>query len=180
MIRAGSTRWLIMPLLTGRRALLCALVAIALPTLARAAVHGVVTGCEFTPYLPFVLVCAILLRWWQAGAVAIVSVGIMGGLFGGVQAHHMDCFMPAAGMFMASSAMMIGIAVSVRCVISALRNRGADESAGGIVFSLEKGEVWASWYGHSAPVHLGSQRKVSEMMEDFLAQVEVGKRLTRR
>ena len=52
-------------------------------------------------------------------------------------------------------------------------------SAGGIVFSLEKGEVWASWYGHGAPVHLGSQRKVSEMMEDFLAQVEVGKRLNR-
>ncbi len=177
MIRAGSTRWLIMPLLTGRFALLCALVAVALPTLVRAAVEGVVTGCEFTPYLPFVLVCAILLRWWQAAAVAIVSVGIMGGFLGGSHAHQMDCFMPAAGIFLASSAMMIGIAVSIRRVISALRNRGADESAGGIVFSLEKGEVWASWYGHGAPVHLGSQGKVSEMMEDFLAQVEVGKRL---
>ena len=86
MIRAGSTRWLIMPLLTGRFALLCAMVAVALPTLVRAAVDGVVTGCEFTPYLPFVLVCAILLRWWQAGAVALVSVGIIGGLFGGSHA----------------------------------------------------------------------------------------------
>jgi hypothetical protein len=178
MIRAGSTRWLIMPRFTGRLALLCALVAVALPTLVRAAVHGVVTGCEFTPYLPFVLICAILLRWWQAGAVALVSVGIMGGFFGGAQPHDLSCFVSAAAIFLASSAVMIAIAVSVRCVISALRNRGADESAGGIVFSLEKGEVWASWYGHGAPVLLGSQRKVSEMMEDFLAQVEVGKRLT--
>ena len=179
MIRAGWTRLLILPPLTGRLALLCAVVAVALPTLVRAAVNGVVTGCEFTPYLPFVLICAILLRWWQAGAVVLASVGILGGLFGGSQPHDLDCFVSAAGIFLASSAMMIGIAVSVRHLISALRNRGADESAGGIVFSLEKGEVWASWYGHGAPAHLGSQRKVSEMMEDFLAQVEVGKRLTR-
>ena len=159
MIRAGSTRWLIMPLLTGRRALLCALAAIALPTLVRVAFGGVVTGCEFTPYLPFVLVCAILLRWWQAGAVAHASVGIMGGFLGGSHPHDLGCFMSAAGIFLASSAMLIGIAVSIRHLISALRNRGADESAGGIVFSLEKGEVWASWYGHGAPVHLGSQAR---------------------
>ena len=180
MIRAGWTRWLQLPRLTGRAALLCGALAIGLPTLARAAVHGVVTGCEFTPYLPFVLVCAILLRWWQAGAVALASVAILGGLFSGSQPHDLECFASAAGLFLASSAMMIAIAVSVRRLVSAIQNRGADESAGGIVFSLEKGEVWASWYGQDAPVRLGSQRKVSEMMEDFLAQVEVGKRLNRK
>jgi hypothetical protein len=60
----------------------------------------------------------------------------------------------------------------------AIRVRGSDESAGGIVFSLEKGEVWASWYGQGAPVLLGSQRKVSEMMSDYLAQERLGKRLS--
>ena len=59
-------------------------------------------------------------------------------------------------------------------------NRGADESPGGIVFSLDDGKVWASWYGQGPPVLLGSQKKVSGMMEDFLAQEEVGKRLTRK
>ena len=48
-----------------------------------------------------------------------------------------------------------------------------------VSLSLEQGEVWASWYGQAAPVNLGSQRKVSEMMEDFLAQVELGERLKR-
>jgi len=72
---------------------------------------------------------------------------------------------------------MIGAAILIRRVIMAIRVRGSDESAGGIVFSLEKGEVWASWYGQGAPIRLGTQRKVSEMMEDFLAQVRLGKRL---
>ena len=180
MIRAELTRWLQLPFLTGRLALLCALVAVGLPTLVRWAVSGVVTGCEFTPYLPFVLVCAILLRWWQAGAVALASVAILGGLFSGSHAHQMDCFLPSAGIFLASSAVMIVVAVSVRRLVWMIQNRGADESAGGIVFSLEKGEVWASWYGQSAPVRLGSKRKVAEMMEDFLAQVEVGNRLNTR
>jgi hypothetical protein len=60
----------------------------------------------------------------------------------------------------------------------ALQKRGADETLGGIVFSLEKGQVWASWYGRGAPVLLGSQRKVSEMMQDFLAQEELARRLS--
>jgi hypothetical protein len=46
-------------------ALLCGIFAVALPTAIRAAIDGVVTGCEFTPYLPFVLFSAILLRWWK-------------------------------------------------------------------------------------------------------------------
>ena len=80
-------------------------------------------------------------------------------------------------MFLVASSVTIGVAVIVRYVITAMQKRGADESLGGVVFSLEKGEVWASWYGQGPPVLLGSQRKVAEMMEDFLAQVEIGKRL---
>ena len=179
MIRAALTRWLHAPFATGWLALACAIAAVAIPTGIRAAVSGVVTGCEFTPYLPFVLFSAIALRWWQAGVVALASVPILGGLFEGLPLHTSSCFVTAAGMFLASSALIIAVAAVTRRVIAALHNRGADESAGGIVFSLERGEVWASWYGYGAPMRLGTQKGVSEMMEDFLAQVELGNRLTR-
>src|SRR5436190_1923537 len=59
MIRAGLMRWLEGPPLTGPNALACLAAAIAIPTLIRAAVDGVVTGCEFTPYLPFVIVFSL-------------------------------------------------------------------------------------------------------------------------
>jgi len=154
-----------------------ALTAVAIPTSIRAAMSGHVTGCEFTPYLPFVLLSAIFLRGWQAAAVALTSVAIMGGLFQGSLVHLTSCFIPSAGMFLASSALMIGVAVVMRRVVAALQNRDSDESAGGIVFSLEQDQVWASWYGQGAPVRLGSRRKVADMMEDFLAQEELAKRL---
>ena len=175
MIRAAVMRWLQGPPLTGHWALLCAAAAVSLPTAVRAAVDGAVTGCEFTPYLPFVLIAALLLRWWLAAAVAISAVVILGGLF--TPGFHADaCFLSSAAMFLASSAAMIGIVMLIRGVISALQHR-ADESAGGVVFSLRDGHVWASWYGQEKTFRLGSQAKVSEMMEDFLAQEEVGRRL---
>jgi hypothetical protein len=180
MIRAGLNRWLQAPVATGWVALACALGAIAVPTLVRAALNGVVTGCEFTAYLPFVLFSAIALRWWQAEIVALESVAILGGLFEGVPFHTQPCFLPSAGIFLGSSALMIAVPVVARRVFAAMKNPGADESAGGIVFSLEKGEVWASWYGHGAPMRLGTQKRVSEMMTDFLAQVELGERLNQK
>jgi hypothetical protein len=181
MIRAGLARWLQGPVLTGWAALLCAVVAIGLPTLVRAAVNDVVSGCEFTPYVPFVFVCAIMLRWWQAGAVALASAATLGLVFDGPpkQLLASQCYISSAGTFLLSSAAMIGIAMLVRRTIAALQIHNTEDSSGGIVFSLEKGEVWASWYGQGQPVRLGTQTRVSEMMEDFLAQVEVGKRLSR-
>lgn len=160
--------------------MLIAVGAVALPTAIRAAVSGTVTGCEFTPYLPFVFLCAVLIRWWQAGIVALACIAVLGGLLGGSPAARLPCFIPAAGIFIASSAVMIGIANLIRRTIEFVRCDPVDDSAGGIVFSLEKGEVWASWYGHGLPVRLGTQRKVSEMMEDFLAQAKVAKRLNRK
>lgn len=177
MVRAIFWRYLRAAPITGAPVLLCACIAVFLPTLLRAAVSGVVTGCEFTPYLPFVLASAILLRGGLAAAIALMSAAIMGGLFGGLRAYELPCFASAAAIFLASSAVMIGIAMIGRRVLTALLR--PDRDTGGLVFSLEKGEVWASWYGHDVPVCLGSQRKVAEMMEDFLAQVQVGKRLNR-
>jgi hypothetical protein len=170
-------RWLQAPSLRGWQALLCIVVAVGLPTAVRGAVDGVVTGCEFTPYLPFVLGSAVLLRWWHAALVPLLAVAVMGGLLN-AGPMPLPCFESSAAIFLVSSAAMIGAAILIRRVIMAIRVRGSDESAGGIVFSLEKGQVWASWYGHGAPVLLGSQRKVSEMMSDYLAQERLGKRLS--
>ena len=179
MNHAGLTRWLQAPPATGRNALLCAILAVALPTMVRAAVSGVVTGCEFTPYLPFVLGAAILLRWWQAGAVALLSVAILGGLFFHPEHSYLsECFVSGAAIFLASSAAMIGVVVAARRLFAASRFRGADASYEEIIFSLEEGEVLASWRGSGPPLVLGPQARVEAMMEDFLAQVRVGRRLT--
>src|SRR3954453_5450199 len=180
MVRDSFNRWLRAPLLTGHSAIVCAMLALALPTLVRAAVNGVVTGCEFTPYLPFVFLCAVMLRWWQAGAVALASVAILGGVFEGLPSHMLalPCFLPSAGIFLGASAGMIGIAVLVRQIIAKMHR--PDDSSGGIIFSLEKGEGWASWYGHGLPVRLGNRRMVANMMDDFLKQEQLAKRLADR
>ena len=109
MVRGGLVRLLSSPPLTGWQALLCGVAAIAVPTIIRLVTGGTMTGCEFTPYLPFVLVSAILLTSWLAAAVAFVSVAIMGGLFAGPPSPSFDfvCFASAALIFLASSAAMI-------------------------------------------------------------------------
>jgi hypothetical protein len=179
MIRAQAARLLGTPVAKGWAAILCVVAAVAVPTVIRAAVNGAVTGCEFTPYLPFVLVSAIMLRWWQAAFVAVASVCIMGGLFQGSLLNPVACFIPAAGMFIASSAAMIGATVLGRRLVASFLNHDLDEAKGGAVFSVENGEVWVSWYGQGSPLRLGTQAKVSEMMRDYLAQEKIAKRLTR-
>jgi hypothetical protein len=169
MVRAGITRLLQGPPLSGSAALLVTAGALAVPTGVRAALTGVVTGCEFTPYLPFVLLTAILVGWRHATVVAIASVAILGGVIVRQPDAPFDksCFLSGAGIFLAASAMILAIIV-------AARHAGRNESTGGIRFSLDQGDVWASWYGQSPPVRLGSQRTVAEMMEDFLSQSEQG------
>lgn len=181
MIRNRLAQWLWAPALEGRLALVCGVAAVALPTGIRSVLNGTVTGCEFTPYLPFVLLAAISLRWWQVGAVALASVAIMGGLFVVPldELHGQSCFISAAAMFLGASAIIVAVATMVRRVIADAQRRRVDDSEGGVVFSLEKGQVWASWYGSDPPMRLGSEERVGTMMEDFLAQVELGKRLAR-
>ena len=181
MFRATLNRWVGAPIVTGWPALLCVIAAVALPTIVRVAVNGVVTGCEFTPYLPFVLISAILLGWKVAVAVALLSVALLGGLFFGSPhaIHQGPCFQAAAGVFLASSALMLGIVAFARRIVASLLGH-PDNALRGAIFSLEDGEVWMSRHGQGPPVCLGSQAKVSEMMKDFLAQEELGKRLSSR
>ena len=180
MVRDQFTRWLGAPIVSGWLALICGMLAIALPTAVRAAVHGSVTGCEFTPYLPFVLLAAIMIGWWQAGLVALASVAILGGLFVGPPGQFLldACAKSAAGVFLASSSVIIAVVTLIQRTIADLQTDRAEPSGSGIIFSLEKGEVWASWHGSGPPMRLGSQERVEAMMEDFLAQGELGKRLT--
>ena len=47
-----------------------------------------------------------------------------------------------------------------------------------LIFSLTDGFVWASWPGTVASVKLGTWESVTAVMRDFLAQCELGDRLT--
>jgi hypothetical protein len=49
----------------------------------------------------------------------------------------------------------------------------------GIVFSSRDGFVWASWPETEAAVRLGRHHMVAAMMNDFLAQDALGKRLNK-
>jgi hypothetical protein len=82
-------------------------------------------------------------------------------------------------IFLAYCVLVIGLVQVVRKMVATFPRRAdPQEESSGIIFSLENGQAWASWTGGDAPVPLGPCDEVAEMMEDFLAQVELGKRLT--
>lgn len=178
-MKTAVARLLEAPLLSGRPALLASIVAVGIPTSVRAGVDGIVAGCEFTPFLPFVLITAILLGWRSAILVSVASVVVLGGLFSGFADGQMtrSCFLSEAGIFLVSSALIIGTVIAVRYALGKAHERGPDDPAEGIIFSLEKGKVWASWRGYSPSICLGSRERVGAMMEDFLAQAALGDRL---
>ena len=82
MTQAGIlVRWLASPSVTGVKALVLGIAMVAIPTAIRAAVDGIVSGCEFSIFLPFVLVSAILMEWRYAAAVSLACVGLADYLF---------------------------------------------------------------------------------------------------
>ena len=56
---------------------------------------------------------------------------------------------------------------------------GRSIASDAVVFSLKDGYVWASWPGASGSVRLGTYENVLHMMRDFVAQSELGERLTK-
>lgn len=175
-------RWLLASNVKGLPALMLIVSAIVVPTIVRAAVNDYVMGCEFTPFLPFVLLTAMVLGWWQASLVTLASIAIVGGLFAGPIHHFFDeqCSVSATGVFLGASALIMLVVALAKQIFIRSKSRVADESAGGIVFSLEQDQVWASWYGSGPPMRLGSRNRVGAMMKDFLAQEELADRLTRK
>ena len=160
----------------GTLAFIGGLAAIAMPTLVRASVDGAVSGNAFIPYLPFVLLSALLLDWKYAAGVALASSIVADLMFVDPRfvfiAGPTDVFGMSA--FLAASAFAICLVRASKTFIQGSRPIGE-----GIIFSLEQGQAWASWYRNGSRVRLGSKDEVAEMMKDFLAQLEVGECLNR-
>ena len=135
-----------------------------------------------TVFCPFVLATSILCGWRYASVVAVCSAIACNTVLMGApyRFHFQRAEIEGLGTFLAYSAFMIGIVRLFRATAArSLRQADAKENAKGVVFSLDGGEAWASWYGVDAPVRLGPRDQVVRMMEDFIAQVELGKRLDR-
>jgi hypothetical protein len=138
-------------------------------------------GCEFTPYVPFVLLSAVLLGWRYAAVVALAIAVIADVLFiaprnqflGGVG----DIF--GVGVFLTTSSVIIGFVEILRHLIEGTYwpARSQDHQRG-IIFSQDGSDALVSWRGSGPPLRLGSYDEVAGMMVDFLAQREFGKRLT--
>ena len=160
-------------------ALFWTILAVLVPTMFREAVPGSMMGCETIPYVPSVLLAAVFLGWRYAGIVALFSALVADWLFlGPPQTLTETCDLFGVGVFLFASALIIASVELPRHVPKETMPSAPDKNPAGIVFSLEKGQAWASWYGQKHPVRLGPEGEVAEMMEDFLAQLELGKRLT--
>ena len=168
------------PPVTGLRAIPCTFAAIILPTIIRCTVDNDVTGIAFSPYIPFVLLAALLLGWRHAIAVALLSAAVADLMFIDPR------FQPLAGptdafgviVFLISSALIIALVQAARFIAETwVKPAPSGQNQTGIIFSLEGGQAWATWYGSRRPLRLGPQGEVAEMMQDFLAQLEVGSRL---
>ena len=179
MSRAELMRRFLEPSVTAYQALGLGVLVIAIPTLIRAAVDGIVTGCEFSVYQPFVLVAAVLMQWRYAAAVALASVGLADYLF---MTHASffsgPCDVYVVGVFLAISTLIICLVQLIRIRFAGIISTDRSEFASGkVVFSLENNQAWAGWHGHKTMVQLGRKDDVAEMMEDFLAQLELAERL---
>jgi len=180
MNRAEMKRWLLSPSVTGYRALLWCLLAVAIPATFRISVDELVTGVAVTPFFPSVLLAAIFMGARYAAVVTIASATIADAFFIGppLELFEGPSDLIALGIFLFASAMIISFVQLVRVLLTdANQPERTPWSKGSIVFSLEKGQAWAGWHGERSRVRLGPQEEVAEMMEDFLAQVELGKYL---
>ncbi|MCL6699177.1 hypothetical protein LZ496_10345 [Sphingomonas sp. NSE70-1] len=179
MSRAELLRRLLAPSITGARAFALVTLLIAIPTLIRAAVNGFVTGCEFSVFLPFVLAAAVFMEWRYAAIVALGSVGLADYLF---MTHASffsgPCDVYVVGIFLTSSTLIISLVQFVRMRFAGIISTDrSDFASGQVVFSLENNQAWAGWHGRKTMVQLGKKDDVAEMMEDFLAQLELAERL---
>lgn len=170
-------KWLVATPIEGKNALIIALAAVGLPTLYRVSLDGLVTGIGYCPYLPFVLLSALLLGWRKAALVALASVAVVDLLFMGPRFQLVEGPTDMLGDlgFLVISALIISLVYAIRTAFDDLIGRTGTH---GVFFSLEDGQAWASWPKAGFHLRLGPQDDVVAMMKDFVAQVEVGKRLS--
>lgn len=171
-----------MPPLSGAGAILFSIAAVVMPTVIRLDILPADSE-PCTIFCPFVLATALICGWRYAVAVAIAGATVCNTIIMGTpyRFHWETPELDALATFLAYSFFVILIVQLFRVTAGrSLRQAGAEENASGIVFSADNGQAWASWYGVDAPVRLGPQDEVAKMMEDFLAQVELSRRLAHR
>ena len=182
MIMERLTKLLLSPPATGWRALVIAVLLVTVPTLVRLVIGLWLDRLPFFAYIPFVVLAAVMLHWRWAAGVAFASWLVADMLFMG------PAFRPSFGafevigfiIFICSAMLVIALVEAARMIIeNSLRPARTGGFHAPVVFSLEGGQAWASWYGSHSWVRLGPEADVAEMMEDFLAQRELGKRLAR-
>jgi hypothetical protein len=155
--------------------------AVALPTVIRLGMSAHMDTRACTIFCPFVLATSILCGWRYAIAMAAGSAIARNTIIGATYTFHFATSdIAALSTFLGFSAFAILVVQLFRITAArSLRQAGAEARASGIVFSLDSGQAWASWYGIDAPVRLGPEDEVVQMMEDFIAQAELGRQLKR-
>lgn len=179
------SKLLLAPPAIGIRALLYGIVLILVPTAIRQILDSFLAGhLSFLIYVPFVIMAAILLRWTYAAAVALASWAVANVLF--LEPRYqftLDRVEEVSFVIFAlSGALLIALVEAVRRIVeNSLRPARLDTSfTTPVVFSSERGQAWASWYGSHSWVRLGPEDEVAECMQDFLAQRAVAERLHRK
>ena len=183
MIRTALLASLLVTPVAGPFAPILSVAALAAPTAILSLDHALPAGACCTTYFPFVILTAILAGPIYASIVGIGSVGLADALFMGPRYQLFESPMDSFGDIssLISFALIIGCVWLFRKVIAQHTDRRIKaESESGIIFSLENGVALASWPGAGAPVRMGPEDEVAEMMQDFLAQRELAKRLTKR
>ena len=168
------------PAFAGNQALLFGIVAVAAPTLIRAAVDGLVSTAVFLTYTPFVLLSALLLTPRQTAVVVLACASVAHFVFTepylALGTSPNDLF--SVGIFLINSVLIIGLVKMVRNSIDdCLAPNVSGEISSSVIFSEKEGEAWVSWHSARPSVKLGPHKEVARMMEDYIAQVELGERL---
>jgi len=94
--------------LSGRLAFLVAAIAILIPTALLAAFDGTAAPVAVAPYVPFMLISAILLNWWSASLVALASAMIDDAFFVGTPPSLLE---GPADMFMVGAFLIVAAIV---------------------------------------------------------------------
>ena len=179
--RRGLLRsWFVRPPLAGKWAAIWILLTLPIAILIRSTMQcpDPVGEC-CTPFLVLTLVTAVLLGSLSAIAAAVAAAVVSYLLFAPTQGLHVGHdggeFWGLLLYFLFSGAVIWSVDFTRR-TFARYSRVGGEESSSGIIFSSEEGQAWVSWPGNSSPVRLGPDGEVSEMMQDFIAQVHLGRR----
>ena len=175
------SRRLLAPPAKGRKALLYAILLVTIPTGFRLLVDPFVGGrLPFFTYMPFAILAGALLNWRAAALVSFAAWVTADLLF---MTPRFEFNLGAAELIgfvvvAISATLIIALVEAVRTIVeNSLRPAKPEGFAAPVVFSLEQGDAWASWYGSHSWVRLGPDEEVAEMMRDFLAQRELARRM---